>query len=148
MLSRAFAIVAFSLLLIPSAATAQVVRGQLLNGETGLPLEGAMIVLQGPSGELGTVLSNAVGRFILRAPGPGTYSVRADRIGHATTTSDPFPLSSGDTVDIRLVAEVRAIELEALEVSHFYDRRAGTESDIRLSPQSDACQRKAGMNCD
>ena len=117
MLSLSCAFVAFSILLIPSAATAQMVRGQLLSGETGLPLEGAMILLQGPSGELGTVLSNASGRFMLRAPGPGTYSVRADRIGHASTTSDPFPLSYGDTVDIRLVAEVRAIELEALEVS-------------------------------
>ncbi|MGW8266804.1 MAG: carboxypeptidase regulatory-like domain-containing protein [Longimicrobiales bacterium] len=110
-------LLAFAILLVPPHAAAQVVRGQLLNGETGLPLEGAMIVLQGPSGELGTVLSNATGRFILQAPGPGTYSIRADRIGHASTTSDLFRLSSGDTVDIRLVAEVRAIELEALEVS-------------------------------
>jgi len=108
---------AFAILLIPPGANAQVVRGQLLDGESGLPLEGAMIVLQGPSGEMGRVLSNAAGRFLLRAPGAGTYSVRADRIGHRSTTSDPFPLSAGDTVDIRLVAEVQAIELDALEVS-------------------------------
>jgi hypothetical protein len=105
------------LLLLPAPAGAQVVRGQLLNGETGLPLEGAMIVLQGQGGELATVLSNAAGRFLVRAPGPGSFTVRADRIGHASTTSDPFSMVVGDTVDLRLVAEVKAIRLEGLEVS-------------------------------
>jgi protocatechuate 3,4-dioxygenase beta subunit len=105
------------LLLAPYAAQAQVVRGQLLNGETGLPLEGAMIVLQGSGGELGAVMSNATGRFLIQAPVPGSYTLRADRIGHASTTSDPFFLAAGDTVDIRMVAEVRAIKLEGLEIS-------------------------------
>ncbi|MGW8266220.1 MAG: carboxypeptidase regulatory-like domain-containing protein, partial [Longimicrobiales bacterium] len=106
-----------SLLLFPSLAGAQVVRGQLLNGETGLPLEGAILVLQGQGGELATVLSNAAGRFLIRAPGAGSYTVRADRIGHASTTSDPFSLVVGDTLDLRLVAAVRAIQLEGLEVA-------------------------------
>lgn len=104
-------------LLLPLQAHAQVVRGQLLSGETGLPLEGAMIVLLGPGGEVGAVLSNGAGRFIVRAPAPGSYTVRADRIGHASTTSDSFTLAQGDTVNIRLVAEVHAIQLEGLEVS-------------------------------
>ena len=103
--------------LLPLQIDAQVVRGQLLNGETGLPLEGAMVLLQGAQGEVGAVLSNASGRFLLRAPSPGSYTVRADRIGHASTTSDPLTLALGDTVDIRLVAEVSAIQLEGLEVS-------------------------------
>lgn len=76
-----------------------------------------MVVLQGQGGELATVLSNAAGRFLLRAPGAGYYTVRADRIGHASTRSDPFALSVGDTLDIRLVAEVSAIQLEGLEVA-------------------------------
>lgn len=117
MRTGAIALAVVAVLLIPLGANAQVVRGQLLNGETGLPLEGAMIVLQGSSGEAGKVLSNAAGRFMIRAPGSGTYSLRAERIGHSTTTSDPFRVSTGDTVDIRLVAQVQAIELEGLEVS-------------------------------
>lgn len=108
--------VLFLLVLIPATTSAQVVRGQLLNGETGLPLEGAMIVLQGAGAELGTVLSNAAGRFLIGAPGPGTFTVRADRIGHASTTSGEFSLAAGDTVDISLTAEVMAIRLAGLEV--------------------------------
>jgi hypothetical protein len=76
-----------------------------------------MIVLQGPAGEEGTVLSNASGRFFLRAPGAGTFTLRADRIGHASTVSDPIDLAIGDTVDVRMVAEIDAIALEGLEVS-------------------------------
>jgi hypothetical protein len=76
-----------------------------------------MVVLQGPAGDLATVLSNAAGRFLIRAPGTGSFSVRADRIGHASTLSDLFSLAPGDTVDLRMVAEVRAIQLEGLEVS-------------------------------
>jgi len=40
---RALAVSTF-LSLLPALAGDQVVRGQLLNGETGLPLEGAMII--------------------------------------------------------------------------------------------------------
>ncbi len=109
------------LLLLPLPLQGQVVRGQLLSGENGLPLEGAMVVLVGPSGEVGTVLTNAAGRFLIPAPEPGTYTIRADRIGHASTTSDPLPLSTGDTVDVRMVAEVQAIQLAGLEVAA--DRR-------------------------
>ncbi len=105
------------LLLLPATANGQVVRGQLLNGETGLPLEGAMIVLQGSAGEEATVLSNASGRFFLRAPSAGVYTIRADRIGHASTVSDPIELAVGDTVDVRMVAEIDAIALEGLHVA-------------------------------
>jgi hypothetical protein len=113
---RAIALAGF-LSLFPATAGAQVIRGQLLSGETGLPLEGAMIVLEGPNGEVAAALSNGAGRFLIRAPAPGTYSVRADRIGHASTRSDPILLTPADTVDIRLVAEVQAVRLEALEVA-------------------------------
>lgn len=105
------------LLSIPLQGTAQVVRGQLLNGETGLPLEGAMMILLNGDREEAMVLTNAAGRFIIRAPESGSFTVRADRIGHASTLSEPFILSPGDTVDLRMVAEVSAIQLKGLEVS-------------------------------
>jgi hypothetical protein len=107
----------FLLLAFPVHLAGQVVRGQLLNGETGLPLEGAMMILLKGEEEAAMVLTNAAGRFIVRAPAPGSFTVRADRIGHESTLSEPFSLAAGDTVDLRMVAEVRAIELEGLEVS-------------------------------
>ncbi len=110
----------FSILMLvslPLQLSGQVVRGQLLNGETGLPLEGAMMVLLSGSQEGTMALTNAAGRFLIRAPAPGSYRVRADRIGHASTLSNPFTLAAGDTVDLRMVAEVQAIRLEGLEIS-------------------------------
>ena len=107
----------FLLLASPVHMAGQVIRGQLLNGETGLPLEGAMMVLLEGGEEAAMVLTNGSGRFIIRTPGAGSFTVRADRIGHASTLSEPLSLSAGDTVDIRMVAAVRAIELEGLEIS-------------------------------
>jgi hypothetical protein len=74
------------------------------------------MVLQLQGEEVGRVLSNAAGRFIMRAPSSGRFTVRADRIGFASTTSDPLLLAVGDTVDIQMVAQVQAIELEGLAV--------------------------------
>lgn len=114
---RAWIFTVVLLFSVPVYLAGQVVRGQLLNGETGLPLEGAMMVLLAGADESAMVLTNASGRFIIRAPGPGSYTVRADRIGHASTLSDSFSLAPGDTVDLRLVAEVQAIQLAGLEIS-------------------------------
>lgn len=100
----------------PRPLSGQVVRGQLLSADTGIPLEGAMMVLQADGQEVGVVLTNGAGRFILRAPSAGTYTVRADRIGFASTLSDPFQLARGDTLDLRMVSQVQVIELEGLYI--------------------------------
>lgn len=104
-------------LLGPAAAHGQVVRGELVEGDSGRPLEGAMIVLQGPHGDVASVLSDALGGFLVRAPEPGAYTLRADRIGHTSTIRGPFILTPGDTLDVRMVAAVSPIVLEGLEVS-------------------------------
>jgi len=105
------------LLLGSSAADAQVVRGRLVDAESGRPLEGAMVVLEGPLGDVASVLSDALGRFVVRAPEVGTYALRADRIGHASARLEPFTLTAADTLDVRLTAPVSPVLLEGLEVS-------------------------------
>ena len=52
----------------PTAASAQAVRGQLIDSETMAPIEGAMVWLVDSQGvqQVG-YLSNAAGRFLLRA---------------------------------------------------------------------------------
>ena len=105
------------LLAFPAMAHAQVVRGRLVDQASGRPLEGAMIVLTGPGGDVASVLSDALGRFSVRAPEAGTFALRADRIGHASTTLEPFPLGVGDTLEVRMAALVSPVALEGLEVS-------------------------------
>jgi hypothetical protein len=91
--------------------------GQLLDRETGSPVEGALVLLLGEEGrERGGNLTNAAGRFLLRAPGPGRYSLRSERIGYQTVVSDPFELEVGQTLGIRLDTGTSAIELEGIRV--------------------------------
>jgi len=61
-------------------------------------------------------LTNAAGRFLLHASGPGTYTVRAERIGYETTASAPFALEADQIFGLRLEMDETAIQLEELRV--------------------------------
>jgi len=96
---------------------AQTVQGQLLDRETLQPVEGALAVLLEEDGtEQDGYLTNTSGRFILRAPRPGVYRVRTDRIGYETTTSELFELAEDQLFGLRLETGETAIELEELRV--------------------------------
>ncbi|TFH59044.1 MAG: hypothetical protein E4G90_10475, partial [Gemmatimonadales bacterium] len=98
-------------------AVAQSVLGQLLDSSTGAPVEGALVLLLTEGGEeAGGYLTNEAGRFVLEAPGPGTYTLRAERIGYQTITSDPFPLERAQRFGIQLETAQTAIQLEELRV--------------------------------
>lgn len=113
---------------IPQGADAQSVRGRLLDpdGQTGLG--SAMMVLEDRSGnEVDRALSRSNGLFLLEAPAPGSYRLRAERIGYSTTHSDFFDLATGETVTQNLVAAVEVITLEGLE--------AGGERKCTVRPE-------------
>lgn len=65
-------------------------------------------------GDAGRSLTRDSGLFELVASGPGEYWLRAERIGYATTRSDPFRLAVGDTLVVGLEASVEAISLEGV----------------------------------
>lgn len=101
----------------PCNLAAQTVQGQLLDRDTQAPVEGALVLLLGTQGEEEDgYLTNAAGRFLLRAPRPGTYTVRADRIGYESVTSDPFTLTSSQLFGLRLEMKETAIQLDELRV--------------------------------
>lgn len=96
---------------------AQTVRGQLLDQGTLAPVEGALALLLNSRGEeIDGALTNAAGRFILRAPDAGTYTVKAERIGYETVTSNPFQLTSSQIFGLRLETGEAAIQLKELLV--------------------------------
>ena len=96
---------------------AQAISGTLVEAETGAPVEGASVMLLSRDGEqLDWRLTNAAGRFDFQTPGPGTYLLRADRIGHARVLSDPIPIDRGVTVVYRLETPLEAIRLAGIEV--------------------------------
>ncbi len=103
---------------IPINAHTQEVRGRLLDpdGETGLG--SAMMVLVDRNGkEVDRTLTRGTGLFLLRAPAPGSYRLRAERIGYATTRSDYLDLAADETITHNLVAAVDVITLEGIEAS-------------------------------
>lgn len=100
-----------------SSATAQIVRGRVLEEVSSAPLAGAMIVLiDGAGTQARRILTDDLGRFVLRAPRDGTFTLRADRIGYASTTSPPLELASGAAVFHDMVVSVEAIALDKITV--------------------------------
>jgi hypothetical protein len=80
------------------------------------PVAGALVRLLGDSGAVTQALTNAQGRITLRAPVPGTYRVRIDRIGWVGMTTPAFDLAAGETRRTELILISTRLELPGLEV--------------------------------
>lgn len=95
--------------------SAQVVRGTLLEEGTDRPVTGTLVTLRPELGgdPVGT-LTDDFGRFSLVAPGPGSYTVRAERIGFATTNLPPLRLDAGETRDLVLRVASAPVVLEGI----------------------------------
>ena len=127
-----FVLVGGALPLAPRAEAVQVVRGRLVETGDARPVGGAMVTLVAPGGvDAARSLSRDSGLFELVARAPGEYWLRAERIGYATTLSDPFRLVVGDTLSIRLEASVEAISLEGIQAEG--DRRCRVRPDEGLA---------------
>jgi hypothetical protein len=115
---RALALLALLLVLACPALPAQTVRGTLVEEGSGHPVPGTLVVLVDASGkQVGGALSGADGAFLLSAPGPGRFQLRAERIGVRGAASRSLELAAGQTVELRLAAPAAAaFALEGLVV--------------------------------
>ncbi|HEX6534582.1 MAG TPA: carboxypeptidase-like regulatory domain-containing protein [Gemmatimonadaceae bacterium] len=96
---------------------AQVVRGEVVDSGTARPVVGVIVILLDDHGvRRAGALTDDAGRFAVRAPAPGRYTLRLDRIGYASSTSPPLALGAGETVARRLTASAIPISLAALTV--------------------------------
>ena len=96
---------------------AQTVRGTLVEEGTELPIAGAFVILEDSAGQaLASTLTGSAGTWLLRAPTAGTYRLRADRIGYASSPSDALVLEEGQSVSYRLEAAVAPVGLMELAV--------------------------------
>lgn len=101
----------------PRATSAQVVQGRLVDPQQSAGIGGALISIVGSDGlQLATALTRDSGLFALTAPVAGRYRLKAERIGYATTYSDYFDISAGDTLNTSLEARIQAVSLEGIEV--------------------------------
>ncbi|MEW5929311.1 MAG: carboxypeptidase regulatory-like domain-containing protein [Gemmatimonadota bacterium] len=114
-------------LLAPLPLAAQAVRGSVVAESGGAPVPGAMVLLLDASGKARAgALTGADGRFSLAAPAPGTYTLRAERVGHGSAVSPALVLSAGESVEQRLVAPAQAVLLEGISV-----RASGRRCQVR-----------------
>lgn len=96
---------------------AQIIQGWVVDRETGQGVEGVLVLLLDQSGlEVDGLLTNEDGRFRFLAASPGDYSLRAERLGYETVTSEVTRLGPGQVSGILLETGVSAIELEELRV--------------------------------
>ena len=103
--------------LIPLRGLAQQVGGVVVEDGTGTPVTGAMVILfDSTETRVARTLTDAIGRFLLRARHPGSHYITVERIGYADWTTDRFePTPDGEFITIRM--PVRAIPIEGLDVS-------------------------------
>ncbi len=105
------------LLLAGRSAAAQAVRGELVEGASGRPVAGALVVLlDGAGKQVGGGFADADGGFLVQAPGPGSYTLRAERVGFAAVRSPALRLAAGQTVTHDLEMGSEAVRLEGLVV--------------------------------
>jgi hypothetical protein len=90
-------LVAALLALDTTSASAQIVRGMVLDSLTGAPVRDALVMLIGDDGApRARALSLDAGSYAIAAPSPGRYSIRAKRIGFRAVQSRPFDVSEGE----------------------------------------------------
>lgn len=94
---RMLALVVPPLALLPASLHAQLVRGAVTEETTRVPLAGTLVTLTTRDGDTRTVLTDDRGRFAIRAPEAGEYTLELKRIGVRRTVTSPFALASGET---------------------------------------------------
>lgn len=107
---------------IPQGLAAQVVRGQVVDSLSGLPLPGATIALLAEAGdELHQTVADSNGLFLLRAAPAEGYRLRVQHAAYATSIFPPFAVADGQVRGFMLLVAPRtggqpAVELPPEEV--------------------------------
>jgi hypothetical protein len=105
-------------LFLSSGLEAQVVRGVAVEAGEGTPIAGGTVVLlDGGDARVGAVLTDGEGRFQIRAPEPGRYRLRLERIGYAAHLTPVFDLAAGEVHEHRLQVRSASVQLAGIQVT-------------------------------
>lgn len=104
-------------LLVAAPAPAQLVRGTVVDSATLRPISDFTIqLLDSTDTGVAAALAQPEGRFSLRAPAPGRYSLRVLRIGFRRTQTSPFQVGVGETVEQRVRMPQVSVALTGIRV--------------------------------
>jgi hypothetical protein len=100
------------------APAEQLLHGRLLDNESGEPIVSGTVQLLRANGSVAhTTITNQYGLFRLRAPIPGAYAVRAERIGYTPSQSGPLNVMLRDTLRVDFLLSASAVVLDPLTVT-------------------------------
>ena len=135
MLSARFTFAAVIGLAIQSGtASAQILRGHLLDGRSGRPISaGALLLLDTAGAAVAQVIAGDSGRFVIQHKA-GLYRLRAEALGYQTALSDTVTLEPrrvryiefrlrADVVELAPLTIVSAPRVRWLDQAGFYTRR-------------------------
>jgi hypothetical protein len=114
----ALAFIAGAALGLPlSAAGAQNVHGTVTDAKTHAPVNGAIVaLLDENSRAVAATLASDSGSYALRAPAPGTFRLRVERVGFRNTLTPPFALGDGESREYPLEVGGDAVALNAVKI--------------------------------
>ena len=105
-------------------ASAQRIRGRLLDLKTETPLEYGLLTLRNAdSVPVGATLSNEKGNWLFELPGPGVYYLEADRMGYEPWVAGPLEVAAEDDLTSVYHLWPKPIEMDPIEVSVAATRR-------------------------
>ena len=102
-----------ALALLPRLLAAQGVEGRVTSAGAAVP--GSLVELLDEAGRpVSDAAADGAGAFRIRAPGPGSYRLRAGQIGFQSALSAPFVLRAGDRLARSLAITPRTVTLEGV----------------------------------
>lgn len=108
--------IALGLMFTAWPAGAQTVRGRVEQSDGGA-IPGAFVMLEDSTGVVSSrVLSTDSGSYRIAAPVPGTYRLRAERIGYSAAVSGWLRLAEGEDLRYRFVIDPRPVRLRDIRV--------------------------------
>lgn len=117
-MSTRFVILVTLVVVRAAEAHGQIVRGTAREAESGRAIESGVVTLLSPAGaSVRAVLTDSLGEFGLRAPSPGAYRLRFERLGFRPMTTDRFTLDEGETETKPIRAQAVSVSLERIVVT-------------------------------
>jgi hypothetical protein len=122
---RSAFVLACAMVTAASTSAAQTISGHLIDAATRQPIAAGTLALLGADTLLVSVVTDSTGRFVLRAPQPGSYRLRGERIGYRTAVTPPLDLAADDTLRVEFRLAVAAVPLNPITVLGYSRRPAG-----------------------
>lgn len=125
---------------MPTPAAGQVIRGRVVDAESGAAIPLARVTVSGSGQRTTRMFSDAEGRFAFPLRRGGSVRVRVTRAGYAETRTGALRVGAQDTVDVDVRVSAVAHRLDPVTVSA---RRRRLKADGRFYETVDSVNARA-----